>query len=571
MDVTEARVLIVDDEFINQQIASAILKGAGYDYLVAGSGEEALEMVQSYAPDLILLDVLMPGMSGFEVVKHLKADESTRHIPVILVTALSDRDSRIDGLDAGAEDFIAKPIDDRELKARVRNLLRLKKLNDFLSDHNQILKQYDTLTALPNRNLCRDRLVSDIAAAEATGLEVAVILIELTNFKQINDTLGFPSGDKVLLEVSRRLSEYIQETDTLARMGGSEFALLRIRENVIMHTGDLCNELLELLSIPIDHEDQQVHITAAVGVSHFPRHGGDMNALFQKAAIAMTHAKQAGERNSTRIYTPEMETEAQERFALESRLHQVLERKELALHYQPKVDAFTGEIIGMEALLRWNSPELGTISPVRFIPLAEETELIVPMGAWALRTACKETKKWLDMGYKLTIAVNLSPRQFLDKGLKETVRQALEESQLPPERLELEITESCAVGDVAYTINLLKDLKSLGVTCALDDFGTGYSSLNYLKLLPLDTLKLDRSFVMAIPEDMDDAAIVRTVIQMAHDLGLKVVTEGVETRQQAAFLKYNQCEILQGFLVSRPLDSATFEAFLAREAPEEWV
>ncbi|ABK44978.1 diguanylate cyclase/phosphodiesterase [Magnetococcus marinus MC-1] len=447
----------------------------------------------------------------------------------------------------------------------------MKKLNDFLSDHNQILKQYDTLTALPNRNLCRDRLVSDIAAAEAAGLEISIILIELTNFKQINDTLGFQSGDRVLLEVAKRLADYADKSDTVARMGGSEFALLRIRENAAMHSGDFCNELLELLSIPIEYEDQPVHITASVGVSHFPRHAGDMNALFQKAAIAMAHAKQAGERNSSRIYAPEMETQAQERFALESRLHQVLERKELALHYQPKVDAFSGEVIGMEALLRWNSPELGTISPVRFIPLAEETELIVPMGAWALKTACKQAKKWLDQGHKLTVAVNLSPRQFLDKRLKDTVRQALTDSQLPPERLELEITESCAVGDVTYTVNLLNDLKSLGVTCALDDFGTGYSSLNYLKLLPLDTLKLDRSFVMAIPEDKNDAAIVRSVIQMAHDLGLKVVTEGVETRQQAAFLKYNQCEILQGFLISRPLDAQEFGEFLLRGTPEEWV
>ncbi|MBS0307696.1 MAG: EAL domain-containing protein, partial [Proteobacteria bacterium] len=420
----------------------------------------------------------------------------------------------------------------------------------------------DTLTGLANRNLLRDRLQQALAYAARYNHPVWVIYIDLDRFKFINDTLGLAAGDILLKQVAVRLHECLRETDTIARLAADEFVLVlpeRTNENQAIH---IIQRIMESITKPFTIEGHEFFITCSAGMAVYPTDGDDADTLLKHADLAMYRAKETG-RNNSQFYTPAMNERALERLRLEGDLRTALEYKQFELHYQPQVDLLSGRIIGMEALIRWNHPLYGMVPPGRFIALAEETGLIVPIGAWVVRTACQQLKVWQDAGYdQLRMAVNLSARQFAQHDLVESIAAVLKEFSLKPELLEIELTESLVMTDIDQAIRILRDFAALGVQVSIDDFGTGYSSLSYLKRLPIDVMKIDQSFVRDISVDPDDAAIVATIISLAHNLRLHVIAEGVETAEQLQYLRQHNCDAIQGYYFSKPVPADQFELLL---------
>src|SRR5512139_315216 len=426
----------------------------------------------------------------------------------------------------------------------------------------EYLAHHDALTGLPNRVLLRDRFVHALAMAERSRSRVALLFLDLDKFKRVNDTLGHAAGDKLLLEVVTRLAHSTRETDTISRQGGDGFILLLNDIPDPEAVERIAGEILARVGEPAEIEGHVLNTSCSIGIALYPDDGDDFDGLLQKADIAMYSAKDAG-RNTWRFFNDEMNLQAREHLLLQNRLHQALSRSEFSLGYQPQLEIGSGRVVGVEALLRWNSPELGEVEPDRFIPVAEDCGLIVPIGAWVLQEACRQAQAWRDAGWPdLSMSVNLSALQFRRAGLVETVAEVLRASGLPPHLLELELTESILLQDVEHNLDLVRRLKALGVRLTIDDFGTGYSSLSYLKRFAVDRLKIDRSFVRDITSDPDDAAIVRAVIQLARSLRLGIIAEGVETGEQLAFLREEGCQEVQGHLFSRPLAPAAFEAFL---------
>lgn len=416
------------------------------------------------------------------------------------------------------------------------------------------LVNHDALTHLPNRSLLLDRLSQALVYANRAGGQIAVLVIDLDRFKNINDSLGHDVGDRIIMEVGRRLSECAQDGDTVARVGGDEFVVLRPDVLRVDAVATFAQQILEALSRPMTIAGHEFYPTASIGIGMYPKDGQDGQALLKNADTAMYRAKQAG-RNNFQFYAHEMNSRALDRLKLESGLRRALERDEFVLHYQPQMDLASGTLIGVEALLRWQPPGQAMIYPGDFIPIAEETGLIVPIGEWVLRTACAQQQKWQEAGLfaGVKIAVNLSARQFAQQDIARVVSKALHESGCRPQWLELEITESVIMENPQAAAETLQQLSDMGVHLSIDDFGTGYSSLSYLKRFPIDALKIDRSFVRDITTDADDAAIARAVIALAHSLKLKVIAEGVETAEQLEFLRTQGCDQIQGYYLSPPL------------------
>lgn len=438
-------------------------------------------------------------------------------------------------------------------------------LSERKAAHERInyLSSFDPLTDLPNRNLFTDRLAQSLSTARRFNRETAIILLDLDRFRFINDTLGPPVGDEVLIEVSRRLNLQVREGDTIGRLSGNEFGFVMANLGHERDAIALAQRMLDAIAVPFKMAGQSVGITASIGLSVSPRNGDDTDALLKTADAALLRAKSSG-RNTFRFYSPEMDADAERRLGLEAALRDALNRSELVIYYQPQVSLDSGNMIGMEALLRWNSAQFGSISPVEFIPIAEETGLILPIGEWVLRTACLQTRKWLDLGLaNLRVAVNLSTRQFSQASLVSIVRQTLLETGLPAAALELEITESAFIDDVDQAITQCHALKALGAKLSLDDFGTGYSSLAYISRFPFDKIKIDQGFVRDITENPVNAAIATAAIVMARSLNVSVLAEGVETEAQANFLRGRRCDAMQGYLFSRPVPAEEFELLLA--------
>lgn len=423
------------------------------------------------------------------------------------------------------------------------------------------LAHHDPLTELPNRALLTDRLAHGLDRARRHGTRLAVLFIDLDRFKYINDSLGHPVGDKLLKVVADRFTTALREEDTLSRIGGDEFVVILEDLGATDDAARVAGKLLEVLETPLQVEGHELFIGASIGISLFPTDGDSIDALVRCADSAMYRAKEAG-RNTFQFFTPEQARESRERFELERDLRQAVERGEFRLLYQPQADCVTGRIVGVEALVRWQHPTRGLVSPDLFIPVAEEVGFIGKIGAWVLHTACSQARRWEEEGHDLRIAVNLSGQQISRDGLVELVHDVLAKTGLSPELLELEITEGHLLQRVEHCILTLRDLKSLGVTLAIDDFGTGYSSLSYLKKLPVDRLKIDRNFVEGIPDDRDDVAIVATILSMARNLGLEVIAEGVENDTQLTHLRNAHCTEYQGYLLSRPVPPAEVEALL---------
>jgi diguanylate cyclase (GGDEF)-like protein/PAS domain S-box-containing protein len=422
--------------------------------------------------------------------------------------------------------------------------------------------QHDVLTGLPNRSLLQDRLGQAVAYATRSGHPVWVMLIDLDRFKYVNDSMGHKAGDVLLMTVAARLRSSLRDTDTVARLSGDEFVVILSQHEDQPLSGDIVQRVMDSVAQPVMLGPKEFFVTCSIGVAAYPSDGTPAESLIEHADIAMYRAKKLG-RNNFQFYTPAMNEESLERVRIESALRNALERNEFVLHYQPQVDLKTGQIVGMEALIRWKHPELGMVPPGRFISVAEDTGLIVPIGAWVMRTACAQNKAWQDAGLgHLRVAVNLSARQFSATELLPGIEQVLLDTGLEPSCLELELTESLFMSDVTPAVDLLHRMKSLGVKLSIDDFGTGYSSFSYLSRFPIDVLKIDRSFVNDITHDANDAAIVASIIALAHNLRLSVIAEGVETAEQLDYLRHQGCDEMQGYYFSRPLPAQEFEQLL---------
>ena len=418
--------------------------------------------------------------------------------------------------------------------------------------------QFDILTGLPNRQLFRDRIAQAISRAVRKSRPIAVVVLNLDGFKLINNGHGHAAGDRVLIQVAERLISCVSAYDTVSRLGADEFAIALSNIDRIEEVAPVVQRLLHTLAQPFDLDDGEAFISATAGVSIFDSDGADAHTLIKNAELAMHRAREKG-RNFYEFFAPEMNQRGLERMRLERGLRRALERGEFLLHYQPKICAATGKMAGAEALLRWQHPERGLVYPSEFIPILEETGLIVPVGLWVLETACEQIRRWERAGIDVeSIGINLSARQFQQPHFDAHMRRVIETSGIQPGKIELEITESMLMNDPAQAIETLARLKQLGVSLSVDDFGTGYSGLSYLRQLPLDSLKIARNFISNVPHDPDDAAIALAIINLAHNLGLQVVAEGVETEAQARFLTAHRCDFLQGYFFSVPLDTERY-------------
>jgi diguanylate cyclase (GGDEF)-like protein len=416
---------------------------------------------------------------------------------------------------------------------------------------------HDQLTDLPNRYLLREKLNEAIIASSQNNCRFALIFLDLDRFKAINDTMGHEVGDKVLIEIAERLKDCVNEKDIISRYGGDEFSIL-LPESGEQRAIEAAQQIITKLSLPLTFQHHELLVTPSIGITVFPTHGESLDTLIKNADLAMYHAKSLG-RNNYQFFNEELNKKAQHELDMELNLLKALEQNQLVLFYQPQVNLETNQIYGAEALMRWIHPEKRIIPPDSFIPLAEETGLIIPMGEWAIRTACQQNQKWQEAGFSpITVSVNISAKQFFQSNLVEIVGSALTETGLNPKYLELEITESITM-DVERSITTLLELQRLGVKVSIDDFGIGYSSLNYLKRLPIDKLKIDQSFIRECPHDMNSNTLVRTIIIMAHLLKMKVIAEGVETEEQVSFLLSQGCKEAQGYLFSKPLPVSEFE------------
>jgi diguanylate cyclase (GGDEF)-like protein len=521
-------------------------------------------------------DVMLLHVSEADVPRLASLTQARLSAPLIPVVVISDVDDEVIALRAlqnGSRGYL--------LKSELNPRLLLTTLGGALESHRMVLQlnnarerarhlaTHDQLTGLANRSLFHDRLSQAVSAARRGRQRLAVLFMDLDGFKTINDTLGHAVGDGLLRGIARRLGSCLRETDTAARLGGDEFAVLLTNLSNELDAATVARKLVHVLSQPIQFRRQSTSIRASIGIATFPRDASDLEELLKKSDTAMYHAKEQGG-NRFEFYTQDMNAVIQRRVALEDRLRNALEENQFLVHYQPQFDLTRGRIFGAEALLRWQHPELGLVSPSHFLPIAEETGLIVSIGDWILRVACEQNARWNRSGHRgLRVSVNVSSQQFLEAGFADVVRKALEESGLPPVSLELEITESSLLRDVEITVNTLRHLKDLGVRLSIDDFGTGYSALAYLKRLPIDVLKIDQSFVRALTTDPADATITEAIVQLATGLNLTTIAEGVETLEQLLLLGSYGCSRMQGFLFGKPVPAETFERWL-HDPPFQW-
>lgn len=558
------KLLIIDDE---EQICRLLLEllGSRYSCSDARSAEEALAALSHSSFDLVISDINMGGMSGLDLVPHVHS--LSPDTVVVLISGQQGMETAIEAMRVGAFDYITKPLDIRHVEAAVERAIQHHELLTQKRRHETqleaLLQQrtaevnrlayYDTLTDLPNRALFEDRLRQAVAMARRTAKTLAILFIALDQVKKVNDTLGHEPGDQLLRQVASRLQSCITESSTVARFGGDEFALLLTEIRGTEDVVETIASISESLKTSFDLGGHELFASACVGVSLYPLDGQDFQGLLKNAGAALYRAKRLGG-NNYQFYTADMHALASKRLALETSMRHAIENGEFIVHYQPRLLSDSLQITGVEALVRWQHPQLGLIPPAEFIPLAEDTGLIVPIGEWVLKTACKQNKVWQSEGWAaMHVAVNLSARQFQHPGILDSVVRTLEETGLAPEHLELELTESSIMSNADFAIDVLSGLKSMGVKITIDDFGTGFSSLSYLKRLPIDTLKIDQSFVRDAPTDPDDAALVMAIITLAHNLRLTVVAEGVETEEQLKLLRLLRCDEIQGYLFSPPV------------------
>ncbi len=558
-------IMLVDDESTTVEVLEAFLEGEGYTQLVTVTdSRRAIETLVTEGADVLLLDLHMPHVDGFEILQRIRGDEKLRHIPVIMLTAATDAETKLKALELGATDFLNKPVDPSELALRLRNTLGAKAYQDRLT-------YYDGVTGLANRRLFLERCDRALQRAAGKRVRCGVLHIHLDKFNRLNDTLGHQIGDALLKAVARRLSAIARPSDCggdarsvgaqlLARVGGDEFALFIPGLASKVEAGEVAQRILAGLTKPYRSRTRELFLASKVGIALFPDHGMQTETLLRQAR--MCNAKRSAI-NGYSIFDSGLEEESQKRLKFETDIRNAVAGGEMVLHYQPKVDVGTGEITGVEALMRWQHPELGLVEPGEFIPIAEEMHLIDELGRWAILEACRQARAWQEAGLPpIIVSINVSAQQLGHGDFVETLRSALEDSGVDPGFLLLELTESELMGDPEATAQILQRIAKMNLSISIDDFGTGYSALSYLRQFPVDELKIDRSFVQALPDDVDTAAIVAAIVAMAHSLGLSVVAEGVETAQQLKLLRTIGCDEYQGFLFSKAVPPGRLPALL---------
>jgi diguanylate cyclase (GGDEF)-like protein len=580
---THVRLLVVDDVANNRDVLGRLFRRRGYEVVEAATGCAALELITKQHFNAVLLDVVMPEMDGLEVLRRIRAIHSTAILPVIMVTAMAESKDVVQALELGANDYITKPIDVGITFARVQNhiarqqaeralaeqLHKLENINRELENEIaqrkisdariQQMAHHDSLTGLSNRSYFRDQLTRSFDRVEQDGGSFDLLFIDLDQFKLINDSLGHRIGDLLLATIGERLKRAVNEDDTVARLGGDEFAIIRFAKRP-EDTNLLVDRVMKAVALPYDIEGHRLFITSSIGIARAPDDGNDPELLLANADLALYRAKAEG-RGRRRFFEAEMNERVRARQLLERDLRTATSEDQFELNYQPQLNLSTGRISGFEALLRWRHPERGLIPPLDFIPLAEDTGLIVPVSQWLLGEACREARTWPD---DIKLAVNLSPVHFRSGTLVHDVVGALSLSGLEPSRLELEITESVLLDDNKTTMQALHELRRWGVGISIDDFGTGYSSFTYLRMFPFDKIKIDQSFVRDLPTKKDSTAIVRAIIGVASTLGMVTTAEGVETQEQLTYLQAEGCTEVQGYLISRPLLTNDVRRILAK-------
>lgn len=593
-------ILIVDDNVMNLKLLSNMLSCQGYKVRKSVDGKTAVRAAQLQCPDLILLDIMMPDMDGFEVCQQLKESPNTRGVPVIFLSALNDSSDKVRAFKQGGSDYITKPFQVEEVLARVQHQLKIQSmqraltqlnleleervrertteleatnfvLNQELKEHQKTQKKlnqlafYDALTGLPNRALFVNYLKQAINHSQQYHTLFTVLSLDCDRFKLVNDAYGHQVGDQLLSLVAQRLKETLRPTDQIARLGGDEFIVLI--ENLRDET-DACTaaeRIMHCLTLPFEVEGRELFVKVSVGIALGTEEPQHPETILRDADTALNRAKASG-RDGYQVFDPKMHRSAVEALQLETDLQLALSRAEFSLHYQPIVSLLTGEVTGFEALLRWHHPQLGMISPAKFIPIAEATGLIVPIGRWVLREACHQLRRWQTQNFlpaNASMSVNLSVKQFAQANLIEDIDQILADTGLNSRRLSLEITETAVMDNTEAAIQLLQQIKDRHVNLSLDDFGAGHSSLSYLHKLPVNTLKVDRSFINRIDNGEEHLEIVQAIVSLARSLKMTVVAEGIETATQFAQLRDMGCDFGQGYFFAKPLPSdGVVEAFL---------
>lgn len=543
-DQMNSVILIVDDQSSDREVLQGSVSSFG-EVHVAHDGREALQVAGEYRPDLILIDIELPDMNGFALCRAIKTDPKLCDAAVLFVSSHTQCDNQVRALEFGGVGFIQKPINVPVVRAHVRAHLNLR-------NEAKRLSYFDALTGLPNRQLFTNRAAQSIQQAQSNGSKVALLLLDLDHFKSINDSLGHSVGDAILKCVAERLASSVRPQDTVSRPGGDEFVILLPQVVRLEAIGDLCEQLLRTLASPMQIGEKRYSITTSIGVSIYPEDSTDLEALYSHADAAMYQAKREG-RNRSRFFSRTLETSTRARHMLEQHMRSALEQGVFEVFYQPKMDARTGCMRGMEALIRCRQPDGTLLSPGEFIPVAEETGLIVPLGRQVLTQACKDACLLMYSGFQVPVSVNISAVQFREDNFFDMIRRGLQDSGLPAYLLELEITEGVLADNVVKARETLEALKRMGVRLAIDDFGTGYSSLSYLKQLPIDVLKIDQSFVRDMLDDHSDAAIIEAIVRMGQALGLELIAEGVENQEQAISLMALGCWLMQGYHYCRPV------------------
>ncbi|MCB1852287.1 MAG: EAL domain-containing protein, partial [Gammaproteobacteria bacterium] len=567
--LANATIMMVDDEPITMEVVQTFLEDAGYEhFLLIEDSRLALEKILEYRPDILLLDLVMPHVSGFEILTSIRQHPKISYLPVIILTSSSDAETKLQALDIGATDFLAKPVDPSELALRVRNTLAAKAYQDQLA-------YYDPLTNLPNRRYFLDRLEWSIHQANRQDSQLAVLHISLNQFRRIYDALGPTASDQVIRQVAERIRECIRHTDTvgrthtkegydnvLYRMGGNEFSVLCTQLCQPEDAAKVARRVLEVMRLPFDAGGTEVQMPTAIGIAGYPGDAQTLDTIVQRAGIAAAQAAEKGEAKFE-FYSDQMNITSLQRLQLEADLRHAIQNDELVLHYQPKVDIKTNQVAGVETLVRWQRTTGELVYPNNFIPLAEECGLIRSIGVWVLQEACRQLAQWQSQGKWIHVAVNLSAKQLYGGGLVESVAQIIDASGIDPSYLTLELTESLFMEDADYTVQILNRLMALHTRISMDDFGTGYSSLSYLKAFPLHELKIDRSFLSGVNTNRHDQALVSAIVYLAHEFGLKVIAEGVEEASQLEFLATIGCDQYQGYLFSKPLPVAQITPMLS--------
>jgi diguanylate cyclase (GGDEF)-like protein len=568
-NLKNATIMMVDDEPMTMIVVQTFLEEFGFNHFIQVEDSlKVMDILEEQLPDILLLDLIMPGKSGMDILAEIRNHPKMSRLPIVVLTASSDAQDKLKALELGATDFLSKPVDQSELGLRIRNTLEAKAYTDQLAF-------YDPITKLPNTSMFQDKLIWALEKAKRYNENLALFHIDLDQFSRVNASIGINSSNIVLTLLAQRLKESVRSIDVLSktskefnsthgpyRAEGSGFTLLLNNPKNTEISAVVASRILRRIREPINIEGNEIVVTASIGIATFPEEANDTENLHRLAISAKDYGKSKGGDNF-HFSSDGINAIYEKRLKMEFRLRKAIQKNELFLHYQPKVSVQSAEIQGVEALLRWQNDTLGLVSPADFIPLAEETKLIIPIGEWVLHEACKTLVEWKKMGKKpISMAVNVSPLQMEDPDFINTVKRILITTRVDPGLLKLEITEGLFLSNVEEKIEQLKALKSLGVTISIDDFGTGYSSLSYLGKLPVDELKIDRSFITDVISNDENRAIIASIIYMAHSLQLTTVAEGIENEEQLQFIQTQQCDTYQGFFFSRPIPFADMSKLL---------